>query len=447
MVLRRLSFLVPLLVAGMGVVGLSARVDARPACFGGTPHVVAEHEHEPRDLSVDGRYLTWSAGAPRRSLDLATLTLRDDVPVELPPPPSSSAIDHGFVFSLGGIPKARGQPALLRRALGPKTMREEVVARLPLPRQRGIVRQTVLRVAGGRVYFVFDEAIWSAPVRGPATPTRLTELPRSGAFDLLVDGGCVYWATEHVIGRIAVDGGAPRTPQVIADQRSYEPTPVYQIGVHDGTGTRHAILATDGRHLYWPDNGNDRIVRVGRDARTAPPAPPLVTTSAGRAAVSDTPPPPGVTWELACGIHADCAQPAGSLPTCPAGVAGTPWAKLEEDADHLEGAPVSVSGPLLLTWRVRGSGYRSVYSGSLVGEHEQCHAGECCRTDPTRVQIGGGRNELELSTLECPGDDSRTCCPFPVLGQTVIASGKLRMLPTGNWLLTASKVCVPPARD
>jgi hypothetical protein len=494
------------------VVAAAARspAQARAACFGGMPQVAVEHEDGAEDVAIVGRFLTWSAGGPRR-MDLVTSKVSADpsaaklkadrdrfeelAPLRLssagppvsalpffyadakyfyfhqvgpeypiavpagdetglfrvrragasrpellfaPAPFSGIAVDHGFLYYLDRPSPL--SPALVRRELVPGTQ-AEVLQHLDPAKQPRWLRPPIVRLVGGRAYFAHDEALWSAPLDGSVRPTKHAELGRGGALDLLVDGGCLYWVTESTIGRVALDGGAPGSPEVIADHRFYQPMESDLHSALDMVPSEHSYLATDGRSLYWPDEGGDRIMRAARDARALAPAPPLVATSVGAAAVFDAAAPAGTTWAPSCGIHADCAQPAPALPACAAGVVAEPWSKLEADARRLGGKAVTVSGPLTLGTRVRGRGWRPGPGHGGVATRVRCKAGECCRKDPRPVEIGGGGDGLQLPSLECRGDDSRVCCPVPAFGQTVVATGTLTQLRSGRWTLASPRLC------
>jgi hypothetical protein len=334
-------------------------------------------------------------------------------------------------------------PALMRRALVPGAQ-AEIVQHLDPEAQTRWLRRPIVRVVAGYAYFVHDEALWSAPIDGGAPPTRRAELGRGGALDVLVEGGCLYWATERTIGRVALDSGAPRTPEVIADYRTFQPTDIDVDRVGEVTRDEPSYtLATDGRFLYWPDRGGGRIMRAARASRAPAPAPPLVAASFRKAAIFDAPPPSGTTWAPSCGIHSGCPQPTPALPACAARTAAVPWSKLEAGAKLLGGKVVTVSGPLTLGTIVRGRGFRAADkqpSGALISV--PCRAGECCRHLPRPVEIGGGRDGLKLQSLECRGDDSRVCCPVPAFGQTVVATGTLAQLRSGRWMLTGPQLCV-----
>jgi hypothetical protein len=416
-------------LAAVALVGaLPSPAHARAACFGGAPRVAAEHQRDAGALlsELRGSQATGNSPAPEA--------------------PLGSALHHGSLYFVRNV-MPFDSPALVRRVFGTdgQAAREEVVAQLPVAKQPRHWREPVVRVAGKRVYFVFDEAIWSAPLAGGAAPERLATLPTAGALDILVDGACLYWATDQMIFRLALDGGEPRAPQAIADPRTFAPHEYGRSENTDVTLEVHTYLATDGHFLYWPDIGKQRIMRVGRDARPPAPVPLVVTKAVGDAAVRDTPPEPGAKWAPSCLVHRACDQSAEALPVCAAGASGEPWSKVEGDRSKLAGKVVSVRGPLVMTTRQGGRGTRPAPpDGSMMARRSPCKPGECCRADPTRLEIAGGRDGLLLLSYECPGDDSRVCCRYPVTGQTVVATGKLTFHYTGRWALDEASLCAPP---
>jgi hypothetical protein len=355
-------------------------------------------------------------------------------------PFSGVVVDHGFLYYLDApSPLA---PALVRRELAPGA-KAEIVQHLAPAKQPRWRRPPIVRLVGGRAYFAHDEGLWSAPLDGSARPTRHAELGRGGALDLLVEGGCLYWVTEHAISRVAVDGGAPSAPEIIADEPTYQPRGGDVNGSPDLVPAEGRYLATDGRFLYWPDTGGDRIMRAARDERVIAPTPPIIAASLGPAAVLDAPPPSGTAWAPSCAIHSGCAQPTLALPACAANLAAEPWSKVRAEAGRLAGKVVTVSGPLTLGRLARGRGWKPddrPHNGVLV--RVRCKEGECCRQDPRPVELADGRDGLQLPSLECRGDDSRVCCPVPAFGQTVVATGTLKQVWSGRWTLVNPRLCV-----
>ena len=336
------------------------------------------------------------------------------------------AIDGGFVYFIQVL--ADRTRALARRALVPDAA-VQVIALLP-PSDRRWFRVPRMTVAGGRVYYPYDWAIWSAPIAGGAQPVRHAELGVDGAADLLVDQRCLYWATDRNIKRLAIDGAPPVVPQIVADEGNYQLASDQLFG---------RVLATDGQFLYWPDAGGDRLMRTGRDSRSQPPSPAPIAAAVKGGVAFDPPAPPGVAWASECRIHSDCPALPAALPDCPSGDVAAPWSQLEPNAQTSAGRAVRVQGPLILGWRRRG--IASNRGGKIRG---RCAPGECCRRDPRPLVIGGGEHELRLQSFECAGDDSRLCCNAAAFGQTVIASGTLTRSNDRSWNLSAPNICVVP---
>jgi hypothetical protein len=152
--------------------------------------------------------------------------------------------------------------ALLRRALKPGAPQEDVVPALQSRTREGGY-QSPMRFAGGRVYYLARDALWSAPVEGGAFPTRHFEVgEQPDVTDLVVQPPCAYWTFKDEIRRGLLTGGRPHVLARVSD------------------GVYH--LATDGAYLYWPGAGGT-IVRAGRPGHgkplrafhvAPPPAPP-----------------------------------------------------------------------------------------------------------------------------------------------------------------------------
>jgi hypothetical protein len=344
---------------------------------------------------------------------------------------SSFAIDGGFVYYFDVAAKA-----VARRALQPGARTQVLAALVATSRRWRHIPRVV--VAGGRVYYPYDWAIWSVGVNGGA-PVRHAEVGPDGAVDMLAQGRCLYWATDRDIKRIAVDGRTPRQPEVIADARHYQ----------RASSANHfvRVLATDGRHLFWPDVAGDRIMRAAADVAHVAPAPKSVAVDAGGGvALIDPPPPPGASWIPSCGINRSCTTPAANLPPCDAdGGSAESWSQLQARADTLIGKSIRVAGPLILGERSRNRGSKPIPSHNLVARSTRCEPGECCRHDPWRAAIDGGERILELESLECAGDDSRLCCNVPAFGQEVSASGILRQHNGTGWLLSSPQLCIQRA--
>jgi hypothetical protein len=236
--------------------------------------IVAGHLATPLDFprvadfrALDGRYLyvTREAGSglgsARTGGGFARISRDGQGGPELlgaqPRSSGSFAIDGGFVYYVQA--REDGTLALARRALIPNAP-VQVLAPLA-PSQRRWRHAPRMTVSGGRVYYPYDWAIWSVPVTGGAPPVRHVELGFDGAVALLVDQGCLYWATERNIKRLAVDARAPAAPEMVADERDYQLPSDQRLG---------RVLATDGQFLYWPDPGADRLMRAGRCPAASP---------------------------------------------------------------------------------------------------------------------------------------------------------------------------------
>jgi hypothetical protein len=86
-------------------------------------------------------------------------------------------------------------------------------------------------------------------------PSNTCQVLLAAGKHLLVNDKCAYWTNKHAIMRVRLDGEAPTSPEVVADDDNY----------------RGGTIATDGRFLYWQNLKNAAFVRVGRDPRAVPP--------------------------------------------------------------------------------------------------------------------------------------------------------------------------------
>jgi hypothetical protein len=186
---------------------------------------------------------------------------------------------------------------------------------------------------------------------------------------------------------------------------------------------------------YSPADNPGLPVHVDFDRRPVP------------AAVSDQPPRTGASWDPSCRIHFGCDEAVSPLAACAPGATAEPWSQLIEKAPTLIDTKVSVRGPLTLGLAPRARGVREIPTHNGVAAMDRCGPSACCRSVVRLVVIGGSDDQLALEQLECVGDDSRTCCNAPAMGQSVIATGTLTWTPGGRWSLKSPQVCVPPARD
>ena len=118
-------------------------------------------------------------------------------------------------------------------------------------------------IANGRVYFVNGDAIWSVRPDGGEL-TKHVEVGPAGANHILLDRECLYWTNDTEIRRAKLSDGSSESSEIIADDRTYR---------------GQSNMATDGKHLYWFDLRQDRILRLGRDAASLTPRPRLVAKS------------------------------------------------------------------------------------------------------------------------------------------------------------------------
>ena len=227
-------------------------------------------------FALDARYFYYSQlGQPLfRRQDTGIFRIRRDgsgqrEALGAPPYPGG----HGGVIIEGGFFYYRGGS----RDTGATIVRRRVEA--GSPEQKLVALQhpssLLMRIFDGRLYYVDDRALWSVPVRGSAPPTRLVAIAERDPTDVLFEPGCLYWADGRKIRRVEL-GRAGAQPEIVADETTYQ-----EDQFVNAERWRPGTLASDGRYLYWPDTGGERIMRARRDPRPPPPRPELVAAWVG----------------------------------------------------------------------------------------------------------------------------------------------------------------------
>jgi hypothetical protein len=321
-------------------------------------------------------------------------------------------VDLGFVYWNREV--AQDAFELSRRAL---TL-DSPVTKLASTKTRHIA----LALGHGKVFYLDEDSLYSAPIDGSQPPSRLVNGtgPRAWPDHLLVDGQCAYWTIRHAIMRVRLDGEVPRSPEIVADDATY----------------RGGTIATDGKFLYWQRMQHGGFLRVGRDARAVPQAvlvarPIELPQRQPLSAVVDFPPPPGTKWPKNHQIYRDCKEPVTPLPTCAPGVGGEPWAALVSKAAALKDQTIVVRDRLIV--------------GPFVSNPGSAPNGPQSRA----LALGEGKERLPFlfgqPKLGCTGDDSRLCCRTQAFGQLVVATGKLGGSKVQGWDLRSAEICEVPA--
>ena len=171
--------------------------------------------------------------------------------------------DGGFVYWID-------RDGLMRRKLILDAPEETIV-----PKSTGQPRGP-LRIAGGRVYYVVAQSIWSRPADGNGPAVEEAEVGTEMIQDLVVVSPCLYFSTARSIRRARL-GGDPRRSQVIAIEQNYA-----------------GNVVSDGRFLYWMDIRRGRILRAGPSATVDLPPVPEPVASASRAQGTHVPVPQAV---------------------------------------------------------------------------------------------------------------------------------------------------------
>ena len=195
--------------------------------------------------------------------------------------------DAGYVYWLG---EHQDHAAVLRRALAPGAPEQQIAA------LRTYDPETVMAVAGGRLYFVDRGAVWSVPIDGSGPVVQQVALSNAKVASLLVEPPCLYFVSDGRIKRAAIDAAPSQTPVTIADEQSF-----------DGGG-----IVTDHRFLYWIDRKRARIMRAGPGGAVVPPRDELVTRPA-----PEQPRRPPYPWNAALGDGWGCVFLAREMPGRP----------------------------------------------------------------------------------------------------------------------------------
>ena len=135
-------------------------------------------------------------------------------------------------------------------------------------------------------------------------------------------------------------------------------------------------------------------------------------------------------WARSCRIHRPCA-PARRIPRCSPDLSPIDAGTIGDLAPGPIGEVLAVRGVLALAF------------GATPGRacrYQQDDASVCCEVVSASALVVNGfahpgeptPQGVKLEALGCVGDESRLCCDVPVLGQRVIAAGKLaRVGPSG----------------
>jgi hypothetical protein len=112
--------------------------------------------------------------------------------------------------------------------------------------------QVPMALHRGRLYYLDNKSLFSFPLDGSTPPAEhVTGLDAYRDATVLVDHDCLYWTTKAAIMRAKLGGPGQLEPELIADKFSYDGSPI----------------GTDGKHLYWIDEGRRHLMRAGRSTR------------------------------------------------------------------------------------------------------------------------------------------------------------------------------------
>ena len=142
------------------------------------------------------------------------------------------------------------------------------------------------------------------------------------------------------------------------------------------------------------------------------------------------------TYSEGCQIRRVCEPMSHEAPPCARDTASRPVVEIVADAKALAGQVVHARGRL---------GVGPMHH-TIMG----CGPHQCCNHVSGSLVLGAGNDLLTLVGLGCTGDESATCCDAPAFGQTVVASGRLRIDPEAgspphfSYTLTDVSLCTEP---
>lgn len=148
-----------------------------------------------------------------------------------------------------------------------------------------------------------------------------------------------------------------------------------------------------------------------------------------------------------CAVNRRCARSAPTLPACPRTSGSTTVDALLTFSRAFEDERVRVSGRLVLAAQPARSGCEVVRNFPFGPTPDDEGPQErCCQDSLAPAAVTDGRDYVVVEGAYCSGDASRMCCDTPVLGQSVVATGRLvfrKWIPqTGPmWTLADASLC------
>ena len=196
----------------------------------------------PRDssLAIDGDFIYFaSEPLPRQPGGLFRVPLHGTgLPEKIADTPAGNGIplivERPYIYwSQNG--------ALSRRRIAPVGATLQLTftkdARVPMALHRG------------RLYYLDNNSLFSVPLDGSTPPAEhVTGLDADRDATVLADHDCLYWTTKTAIMRAKLCRPGQLKPELIADRFTYDGSPI----------------GTDGKHLYWIDEGRQHLMRAGR---------------------------------------------------------------------------------------------------------------------------------------------------------------------------------------
>jgi hypothetical protein len=154
-----------------------------------------------------------------------------------------------------------------------------------------------------------------------------------------------------------------------------------------------------------------------------------------------------------CAVFKNCGRAATPLPKCRNSGATLSVDDLLSLTRGFEGQGVRVRGALVIAatgWSQVGVTCCPCQEDGITPDQSKGGGSGhfCCPRASSALSITDGTDHIALEGFRCSGDESRMCCDAPVLGQTVVGTGRLvfrTWIPDAGpmWSLAGASLCEP----